>query len=62
MNYLISFAICVSATVFSALGASQEVKYLIMSDMNVAVFLLIAWGLDKKRLPININLTVKRGE
>lgn len=62
MNYLISMAVCVAATVFSALGGSLEVKYLILSDVNVAVFLLIAWGLDKKRLPINVNLTVKRGD
>lgn len=69
MNYLISMAVCVAATVFSALGGSLlggslEVKYLIMSDVNVAVFLLIAWGLDAKRIArnININMTVRRGE
>lgn len=62
MNYLLSFAICVSLTVLSALGDSLNTRYLVMSDINVAIFLLVAWGLDKKRRGIDINLNVRRGE
>ncbi|MFZ5775087.1 MAG: hypothetical protein ACOY3Z_06350 [Thermodesulfobacteriota bacterium] len=62
MNYLVSFAGCVALTVFSALGDSPHTKDLIMSDVNVAIWLWVAWVADKKHRGIDINLTIRRGE
>ncbi len=62
MNYLVSFAGCVVLTVLSALGDSPHTKCLIVSDVNVAIWLWVAWVADTKRRGIDINLTIRRGE
>lgn len=49
MNYLISFTLCVAGTVFAALGHSTNTYWLGTCDINVAIFLFIAWALEGKR-------------
>ena len=48
MNYLFSFAICVSLTVLSALSKDANLYWLIASDANVAVFLFLAYVMKGK--------------
>lgn len=45
MNYIISFLLCVVFTVMAALVGSPNVHWLIVSDFNVAIWLLVAWFL-----------------
>ena len=33
----------------TALAEGNNVKWLVMSDLNVTLWLLVAWALDKKR-------------
>ena len=47
MNYLLAFLMCVSLTVMAALGDAKHLRYLIISDINVAIWLLVAWFLGK---------------
>jgi len=39
MNYLAAFFLCVAFTVMTALGGGKEVYWLIVSDVNVAIWL-----------------------
>lgn len=47
MNYLLAFLLCVAFTVMAALGNNPSVKWLLISDVNVAIWLFVAWLLDK---------------
>lgn len=45
MNYLIAFAVCLFFTVLEFNDRDAEV--LLISDLNVALFLALAWALDR---------------
>lgn len=49
MNYVAAFVLCLACTLLSALGKSTEVKWLLMSDINVALWLFVAYFLDRER-------------
>lgn len=49
MNYLLSFALCLTGTVMAVLTKNPEWYWLLVSDANVALFLLIAYGIDPNR-------------
>lgn len=48
MNYFISFLVCIACTAMAALGQHSEWYWLVVSDVNVAVFLYIAYQLEKR--------------
>ncbi|MFA6125420.1 hypothetical protein [Sphingomonas sp.] len=48
MNYLIAWCLCIAGTVLTALGKGDDVKWLMVSDVNVTVWLFVAWAMDKK--------------
>jgi hypothetical protein len=48
-NYLIAFAMCMALTVMAALTKNPEWYWLLVSDMNVAIWLLVAYWLDPLR-------------
>jgi len=48
-NYLIPFLMCTSGTVMTALGQNINWQWLAVSDINVGIFLVIAWLLDPHR-------------
>ena len=50
MNYFVSFLICVAATVMTYLSGSQDWHWLLVSDLNVAIFLFVAWFLDLRNV------------
>ena len=43
MNYVIAFTLCVACTVMTLLMESGSAKWLIISDVNVAIWLFVAW-------------------
>lgn len=45
-NYLISMILCMACTLMALLGNSPDVKWLLISDMNVAIWLFVAWFFD----------------
>lgn len=47
-HYWVSFFLCLSVSVLSLMGdgAFDRIKWLILSDINVALFLFIAWFFD----------------
>lgn len=49
MNYLISFCLCVAGTVLTALANGENVHWLLISDANVLLWLVLAYALDTKR-------------
>jgi len=49
MNYIMAFVLCVAGTIFSALGDRPDLYWLIISDSNVAIWLIVAYLLDGKR-------------
>jgi hypothetical protein len=51
MNYLAAFILCISFTVLSALGGETDWRWLVVSDVNVAIWLWVAWWLGKRRRP-----------
>ena len=46
-NYIAAFMMCLACTVLS--WGNGDHRYLIMSDINVAIWLLVAWLFDFKR-------------
>lgn len=48
VNYLIAFVLCLAFTALSALTASGNVYWLIVCDINVAIWLFVAWSLGSK--------------
>lgn len=48
-NYWVAAAFCVSGTVMAALGGKMNWNWLIVSDLNVLLFLFIAALLDNRR-------------
>lgn len=45
MNYLIAFAVCMALTIIEA--NDENYRKLLFSDANVAVFLALAWTLER---------------
>lgn len=45
-NYLLAFILCIAFTVLAALNGSTNVRWLVISDINVAIWLLVAWFFD----------------
>lgn len=62
MNYLISFAIIMMGTVLAALGDSPSVRWLLISDGNVALALFFAWWFDKGKINRPVNIVINRFE
>ncbi|WP_155806663.1 hypothetical protein [Mariprofundus ferrooxydans] len=48
-NYIASLLICISCTILSALGHNSDWHWLLVSDANVAVFLLLAHLMDRDK-------------
>lgn len=49
-NYLIAMLFCVAFTVMAALaGRDDSIRWLIVSDINVAIWLTVAWFFDPNR-------------
>jgi hypothetical protein len=48
-NYLLYFFFCVSFTVFAALTGHDSLRWLVISDINVAIWLWVAWLFDWRR-------------
>lgn len=48
-NYLLAFLLCIACTVLAALNNNSNLQWLVMSDINVAIWLWIAWLLDGRR-------------
>lgn len=60
MQYLISWLLCVSGTVLAALGGSNDWHWLLVSDANVTVWLLVAYYIEKWRgEPTTLNVNAK---
>ena len=51
-NYMLSFCFCLANTVLATLGGSTNWKWLIISDVNVAIWLLVAYWLDPNKREI----------
>lgn len=49
MNYFTSYCICLALTVFHVLTKDPDVYWLALSDVNVGIFLLLAWILEKTK-------------
>ena len=45
-NYMIAFTFCAAGTVMSALTKNPDWYWLLVSDVNVAIWLLVAYWLD----------------
>ena len=45
-NYVLSFVLCLSGTVMTALTKNADWYWLLVSDANVAIWLLVAYWLD----------------
>ena len=47
-NYWLAFFACIAVTVMSLMGKDgvENIKWFILSDINVAIFLFIAWMFD----------------
>ncbi len=50
-NYLVAFALCLSTTVLSLMGRDNwdSWYWFLQSDINVALYLFIAWLFDSRR-------------
>lgn len=47
MNYVVSFAMCLALTAIKTIRGDPDLYWLIVSDINVGVFLYIAWSLGQ---------------
>jgi len=45
-NYMLSFIFCLAGTVMTALSKNADWHWLLVSDANVAIWLLVAFWLD----------------
>ena len=48
MNYLVAFMLCIAFSGMSALTAVGNLYWLIVCDINVAIWLFVAWALGSK--------------
>ena len=48
-NYIMAFAFCMAGTVMSALTKNPDWYWLLLSDANVAIWLLVAYWLDPNK-------------
>lgn len=48
-NYLLSLFLCIAFTVFAALTDNHNLRWLVISDINVAIWLWVAWFFDWRR-------------
>lgn len=48
-NYVMAFVLCLSGTVMAALTKSPDWYWLLVSDANVAIWLLVAYWLDPRK-------------
>lgn len=48
-NYWLAAACCFATTILALLGDSHNVTWLLMSDVNVALWLFVAWLFDDSR-------------
>ena len=49
MNYIAAFVIFLVGTVMAALSNYPDVKWLLLSDVNVALHLWLAWWLGRRK-------------
>ena len=47
-NYWLAFIGCLSCTALSLLDGDANIKFILISDLNVALWLLVAWMFDHK--------------
>lgn len=48
-NYLLAFALCMAGTLVAALTKNPDWYWLLVSDANVALWLLVAYWLDPNK-------------
>ena len=48
-NYLLAFVFCIAGTITAVLTKNPEWHWLLVSDANVAVWLLVAYWLDPNK-------------
>jgi hypothetical protein len=48
-NYTLAFLMCFACSIMAMMGKGADIKFLILSDINVAIFLFIAYLLDVNR-------------
>lgn len=48
-NYLLAFAFCIAGTITAALTKNPDWYWLLVSDANVALWLLVAYWLDPNK-------------
>jgi len=48
-NYILAFILCISCSVLAFMGEGTGIKFLILSDINVAIFLWVAWMFDDSK-------------
>lgn len=49
MDYIMAMVLCLAFTVMHALAASGELYWLLVSDVNVAIWLWVAWYLGRRK-------------
>lgn len=47
-NYWLAFFACLSLTVMALMGGVDNWKWYLLSNINVAIFLFVAWLFDDK--------------
>jgi hypothetical protein len=48
-NYIIAFALCIGCTISAALSQNANLHWLIISDVNVALWLAVAYWFDPNK-------------
>ena len=49
MNHVFAFVLCLAFSVMHALTASDSLYWLVVSDINVAIWLWVAWHLGRRK-------------
>ena len=50
-NYILAFVLCLGTTVLGLMGENglDNIKWFILSDINVAIYLFVAWFFDWRK-------------
>lgn len=51
-NYMMAFVLCMAGTLVAALTKNPDWYWLLVSDANVALWLLVAYWLDPNKKPV----------
>lgn len=56
MQYIIAWLLCISGTVMNALGGNLDWHWLAISDVNVTIWLAIAYLIGERRKTTTVNI------